>query len=524
MTLIRSREVWETHMDPHPDQLLRDRAGGPIPDDVETMARDVMWYAYALGDDRPAVPGVYGEQAGFAAPDAPEEVAPRLPVTEPGAPATPLPLGTVELLERMPYPCGRAPEAGTSAEALGHALVTAFGPHRREPENPINDHRGYASVRSKFPVHAFVADRERRQVLDVHRNALVDLAGANPPQDPSADGCEILLIGRYTRLPASYRWFRGALVHLEMGIALRSLCLALELFGLSGRLRLPNSGQGRLREFGLRPAWEWTLPLTVELAERPAPVQTTGRGADTVPDPVLADVLAMNRAQTFTEAPATLGPAAPSQDDVTAAAERSWAELLWSRTSGRMPRGLYGMNGRRRVLPAAVLQDAVRWLGVPPPGDVLRGVSNAIRTTVVIQGIEGHRDGVYEVADGHTVLKAADTTAAARLEEVYGYTLAPGNGCDVRHASMIWFLTVDPRVVVDRYGPGGWTTIQYVCGWAAHGLTLAAAGSGLYARPVRAFYEAAARRVLGLGSEEMVVLAVIGGTPGYRGLMLDLRS
>jgi hypothetical protein len=52
MTLIRSREVWETHMDPHPDQLLRDRAGGPIPDDVETMARDVMWYAYALGDDQ----------------------------------------------------------------------------------------------------------------------------------------------------------------------------------------------------------------------------------------------------------------------------------------------------------------------------------------------------------------------------------------------------------------------------------------------------------------------------------------
>ena len=512
-------------MDLHPAQLPRDRTPGPVPDDIETMARDVMWYAYALGDDRPAAPTAHGAQNGSFAPDAPGEISPRLPSTEPGAAATPLPVGTVELLERMPYPHGRPSGADDAPdEAFGHALVAAFGPHRREPENPFNDHRGYASVRSKFPVHAFVADRGRRQVLDVHRNALVDVAGAETPANPSADGLEVLLMGRYTRLPASYRWFRGALVHLEMGIALRSLCLALELFGLSARLRLPDGGQERLREFGLRPTWEWTLPLTVELAERPATVRTTGSGTEAVPDPVLADVVAMNRSQAFTDAPAVLGPTAPSQADPAGGAEQSWAELLWSRTSGRMPRGLYGMNGRRRVLPATALRDAVRWLSVPPPGDVLGGVFKAIRTTVVIQDIDSRRNGVYEIADGDAVLKTEDTTAAARLEEVYGYPLAPGNGCDVRHASMIWFLSVDPGGVVDRYGPGGWTAIQYVCGWAAHGLTLAAAGSGLYARPVRAFQEAPARRVLGLGSEEMVVLAVISGTPGYRGLMLDLRS
>ncbi|MEU9480711.1 hypothetical protein [Streptomyces sp. NPDC048191] len=509
-------------MDLHTDQLPREHVTGPVPDDVETMARDVMWYAYALGDDHPAVPAATGAAAGPPLPGETEEVAPRLPATEPGR-ADRLPDGTVELLEGMPYPAGRTDGVHAPAEALGHALLAGFGVHRREPDNPFNDHRGYASVRSRFPVHVLVADDGRRRILDVHRRALADLAGRRHPAAPAGER-EILLAGRYTRLPAGYRWFRGALVQLEMGIALRSLCLALELFGLSGRLRLPDGGLDPLLDFGLLPTREWTLPLTVELTGRAAVPGPRPATTEPVTDPVLADVLAMNRAQAFTEPPAPLGRAAPEPAAPAAGPDRSWAEVLWSRSSGRMPRGLYGMNGRRRTLPATALRDALDWLGVPPPGDTLKSVFDAVRATVVLQDIEGHADGVYEVATGTCVRRTADPTAATRLEQVYGYPLAPGNGCDVRHASMLWFLSVDPRAVVERHGPGGWTAIQYVCGWAAHGLTLAAAGSGLYARPVRAFQEAPARRVLGLGRKDMIVLAVITGTPGYRGLMLDLRS
>jgi hypothetical protein len=55
-------------------------------------------------------------------------------------------------------------------------------------------------------------------------------------------------------------------------------------------------------------------------------------------------------------------------------------------------------------------------------------------------------------------------------------------------------------------------------------LSLSAAASGLFARPVRAFHEVPAQRVLGLAPDEMIVLAVVMGTPRpTSGALLDLR-
>ena len=55
------------------------------------------------------------------------------------------------------------------------------------------------------------------------------------------------------------------------------------------------------------------------------------------------------------------------------------------------------------------------------------------------------------------------------------------------------------------FGPGGWTLAQYVCGWMAHGLCLAAAAHGLYARPSRAFDEVLLHPVVGMASGEIVL-------------------
>jgi nitroreductase len=89
---------------------------------------------------------------------------------------------------------------------------------------------------------------------------------------------------------------------------------------------------------------------------------------------------------------------------------------------------------------------------------------------------------------------------------------------------MIWFFSMRPREVISRFGPGGWSAAQYACGWAIQGLGLAAAAAGLYARPVGAFKEIPTQRILGLEPEEMIVLAVVVGTPRHTGgALLDLR-
>ncbi|WP_329613439.1 hypothetical protein OG244_09160 [Streptomyces brevispora] len=505
---------------PVPDAPAADRAG-PVPEDADTMARDRMWYVFAAGADRPAVPPMPpGAEPPPGVPVSALPVAPRLPDTARHDDLTVLPPGTVDLLEDTPFPAGRITGVPED-QALAHALVAAFGVQRREPENPFNDHRGYASVRSKFPVQILVNDRGRRRVFDPYRRALAGLAGAS--SEPSA-AREVLLTGRFTRLPATYRWYRGSLVQLELGIALRAVCVALQLLGIPARVRLPGPGaRERLAEFGLTPSWEWTLPVVVELAGDTPPVAAgPDHGpAEAVQDPVMADVVEMNRAQRFPTAAAAVGTAIPPGTPDTGL---SWAEVLWRRTSGRMPRGLFGNNARPRTVPGGVLDTARDWLLTPPPGAELRAAAGALRVTAVTQSVTGHPDGVYEVTSAAYSPRATGPGVPARLEEIYGYPLAPGNGCDVRHASVLWFLSFRPRELAGHLGTSAWTAAQYTCGWAVHGLTLAAATAGLYARPVRAFREAPARRILGLPSDEMVVLAVISGTSRFSGPLLDLRQ
>lgn len=502
-----------------PEALVPPGAG-PVPEDADTMARDRMWYLYAAGADRPAVPPMPPDaEPPPGVPVSALPVAPRLPGTARLDDLTALPPGTVDLLEDAPFPAGRV--TGVPEDrALAHALVAAFGVQRREPENPFNDHRGYASVRAKFPVQVLVNDRGRRRVFDPYRRALAGLSGASSA--PSA-AREVLLTGRFTRLPASYRWYRGSLVQLELGIALRAVCVALQLLGISARVRFPGPGaRERLAEFGLTPSWEWTLPVVVELAgDAPAGPDHGPAPAEAVPDAVMADVVEMNRAQRFPAAAAPVDTAVPPGTPDTGL---SWAEVLWRRTSGRMPRGLFGNNARPRTVPGAVLDTARDWLLTPPPGAGLRAAAGALRVTAVTQSVAGHADGVYEVTSAAYTPRATGPGVPARLEEIYGYPLAPGNGCDVRHASVLWFLSFRPRELAGDLGTSAWTAAQYACGWAVHGLTLAAASAGLYARPVRAFREAPARRLLGLPADEMVVLAVISGTSRFSGPLLDLRQ
>ncbi len=479
----------------------------PGPDGGASIAREPMWLAYAVGVDDPAVPGE------APAVDGRRGAAPAR--STPAGPGVGLPVGTVDLLAAAPFPRGRV----TAGDAEAHALVTAFATMRREPGSVHPDHRSYASARALFPVEAVLVRGGRAHRVDGGRRVLAALPAARPAGPPA-----VLLIGRYTAVPAGYAWYRGSLVHLELGIALRALAVALELFGVPGRLRLPGTGGvAVLRALGLHPTSEWSLPLAVETGP---PVDGTPASPDPLPadpppdDPVLADVVRVNRAQDARPDPVVLSGAVPDVPDVPGL---SWAELHWRRTSGRMPRGLHGSGGRRCRVPASVLTSAAAWASVPPPGPLAR-IHAGLRLTAAVQDVDGRADGVHTVRAGEPVLRAARPGVPAELERLYTAGPARDVACDLRHASAIWFVTVRPRELVRRGGLGAWTAAQYVAGWVAHGLCLAAAAEGHYARPVRAFDELGVQRVLDLPADEMVLLAVVVGTPRPgAGPALDLR-
>jgi hypothetical protein len=58
----------------------------------------------------------------------------------------------------------------------------------------------------------------------------------------------------------------------------------------------------------------------------------------------------------------------------------------------------------------------------------------------------------------------------------------------------------------------------------AHGLCLAAAAHGLYARPSRAFDEFLLHPVVAMETAEMVLLSVVSGAGRFTEPMLDLRT
>lgn len=460
--------------------------------------------------------------------------------------------GTVDLLEDTAYP--QVCPAGdlSCTERIQHALVMAFGLQRREPSNLFNDHRSSASVRSRFPVHAFVHTDHQGWLVDAYRHGLLPVDGADPCW-PETASLGIALAGRYTHLPSPYGRLRGPLVELELGIGLRNLWVAFDVFGVTAHLDLPGSGAGRLMaQLGLDPPGEWSAPLSVALRGRglgglvaPPPAarppvsgsqaggpSAAGRPADGDDDPTLDEVIGVNRHAL--DAP-TGGPDEPTRGGGSAlpasvlSAATSWSDVLWRRTAGHMPRQLAGVSGRRRPVPATAVTDALAWLDVPPPTPLLREVARHLTVSAGIQDATGFATGWYRVTrldeqPARLDLVRADPTLPAQLEECYGHGQKVDAGCAVRQANVTWLLSADVAALVDAFGPGGWTLAQYACGWMAHGLCLAAAAHDLFARPNRAFDEVLLHPVVGTRRGEMVLLSVVTGTSRFREPMLDLRT
>ncbi|MFF7632972.1 hypothetical protein ACFZB9_07445 [Kitasatospora sp. NPDC008050] len=480
-----------------------------------------------------------------------------------GAQGRPLPAGTHRLLAGARYPQPLPPDALAAVapgDLAGHLLLCALGLQRREPSHQFNDHRAIASVRSKFPVHAFVlAPDGSFAYLDVYRHALVDL-----PDTVAADGdladllpapgdLTVLLAARHTDLPVKYGRLRCALSLLELGINLRALHTAADLLDVPLRLRSDGAvTAAAVRLLDRSGPGAWTPPLVVTLegagplpSSRPLPsAGTTGTPQHEEECALLREQArhdSVREAQEVTAPLAGLSCAAaepvrsvpdhrvpdhhvPELSAREVAAVRpSWAETLGNRSAGRTRGGLPGFSARPTVLGEDCLLDMLAWLDRPAPGPLLAEVGRRVRTRVVLQRMAGLPTGRYAVTRGRVACEQQDPGLMQQFADAFGYPLLPTIDCGLRHANAVWVFSADLDKILEEFGPAGWSLLQLWCGWATHGLTTAAAGHGLFARPARSFGEFWLQRTLDLPRSTFPVFTVICGRSRFSEPMLDLR-
>ncbi|MFE4972627.1 hypothetical protein ACFRAR_10945 [Kitasatospora sp. NPDC056651] len=446
-----------------------------------------------------------------------------------GATGTPLPGDPHDLLADTAFPG----PLRYGADPLGAALATAFGLQRREPDHQFPDHRGTASGRARHPVHALLGGPGVRRYLDPYRRALVDLT--SPPAGGEAGGdvrgeaddrTRLVLAARYSDLPAAYGSLRFAVCEAELGVNLRAWAVTAQAFGVPGRLEADDAPAERL--IAAAGTGRWSAPLSVELtAHHPGPSRPLPGPAPapadharfTAADPDAEDCRALSRCRTA--APAGPLTGIPAFAD---APGPSWAEVLWRRSAGRVPGRRYGFALRPAPVAERALRDLLAWAAVPPPDALTARVAERIRRTVVLQNVAGLPDGAYRLTDGRLTAHRPGPGLPARLEPGFGRPDAPDTGIALRHAGVLYVHSAEPGALVEEFGPAALALAAQWCGWAAHGLCLAAAAHGLVARPARSYDEHHLQPLLGLDRKEVPVFMTVCGTPRYTGPLWDLRG
>ena len=466
------------------------------------------------------------------------------PATARGARHRSLPAGTTHLLAQ--HPIARPDEA--PGHVLGHLLVRAFGLQRREPSNPANDHRTVASVRSKFPVHVLVLGPDDPPgYLDLYRHAIVDLA-AQPADDPAAHPAQLAALRPEpdsspwssppgTPFPTPYGILRCALADLETGINLRALLVAAQLFGVEAVAHtggpivaaaadlVAATGPGSsaapvvvtLRRTGPLPAYATAgtptcaiapdLDLLLRRESQHPTLLETGivndiRGTIRCPSP---GARPRRASRNYRRRTAELGPGAVAAlcRPGTRAAHRllrpprePWPGLP------RRPAPLGEVAGTDGHAACRRRTGAADRGGAAPRRPAHRAVRRGLRRTA----LRGHRSAA--AAQGGAGLRVP----ADRAQRLRGTPQHCGLGVLGR-----------PPGARRRAGTGRLGLLQVYCGWVAHGLTMAAAGHGLFARPARSFDEHQLAALLALPDNESPVFITVCGQSRYAEPMLDLR-
>ncbi len=455
------------------------------------------------------------------------------PATARGILGAPLPLSSRDTLAdvRFPDPVTVAP-----AERLGQLLLLALGLQRREPDNRHNDHRAVASGRAKFPVHVFVQWPDRLAYLDLYRHALID-AGPRTATDP---GVTLLLAARYADLPSPYGRLRYAVGEAELGVTLRAVATAADVLGVEASATLTGPRcRAAAAELAATGPGVWSAPVLLDLIGLPTrPALRTLPGAPRpVPDAVdrlLAGPPSDSITESATVSAARLDPPATPPGRARALPTSrphpdpdgpgpSWAEVLWTRSAGRVPERLWGFAFQPAPVPAAALPALLAWAAVPPPLPI--DLADRLRSRVVLRGVTGFADGVYRLdpGTGTLTLQRKDSRVFAAAQAGFGQPPAPDTDSGLRHACLALVVSADVDKLLTDLGPVGLSLVNLWCGWTSHGLCLAAAAAGLAARPARSYDEHTLAMVLDLPRGELPVFLTVCGHSRLTGPALDLR-
>ena len=281
----------------------------------------------------------------------------------------------------------------------------------------------------------------------------------------------------------------------------------------------------------------WAAPVVVTLRRTgplPAYAPTGAPACAIAPDvdlllwresqhPTLLETGIVNDVRRTDPAPAPGGAPAPGIPQLPSGHRPAWDRVLWQRSAGRVPAPLTGFSARPASRGPNCLDDLLRWARVPAPTPALRAVGERVRLTVAAQRLADLPTGRYAVESGELRCEATDPQLLRKVEQVFGYPLTERNDCGVRHSVAVWVFSVDLRALVSELGPAAWGLLQVYCGWVAHGLTMAAAGHRLFARPARSFDEHQLAALLALPDNESPVFITVCGQSRYAEPMLDLR-
>jgi hypothetical protein len=320
-----------------------------------------------------------------------------------------------------------------------------------------------------------------------------------------------------------------------LGVTVRALCTAAQALGVPARLVLDGERCRRAAAHlaGTGPG-DWSAPVLVDLDGLPDPPSLPLPGGPRpvpaeldallhrISPPSVAEARAVSAARL--DLPEVAAPRAVSTPPATPdPGEPSWARVLWDRGAGRVPGQRWGFACQPGPVPARVLDTVVDWATVPPPHPLLAHVATRLRTSLLVRGVTGHTDGVYRLEPAGPRLIRADSRVFTAAQAGFGQLPAPDTDSGMRHAAFVVVSSVRIGDLLADLGADGLGLLNLACGWASHGVCLAAARYDLAARPARSYDEYHLAPLLYLPPGELPVFLTACGRSRHIGLQLDLR-
>ncbi|MGL5866320.1 MAG: hypothetical protein ACRCYX_10705 [Dermatophilaceae bacterium] len=401
-----------------------------------------------------------------------------------------------------------SPEPGTDVLTV---LALAAGITRYEPRNSYNCHRATPSARSCMAAEVLLRTDAGCWRFDPARHALVSTGDPNIEPDLRA-GVDIVVVANTAALPPWYEDLRWSLALLESGHLLATLSSVCAVLRLDHRvaLRFPDA------------ATLATVGLAGDDAALPAALLTIRGGAarpfDPAGLPVGSDdpVVRFDRSGWVEDELLGADIPIPSGRQL---ASRSWEQVLFERSAGRVNKGF---SCSTRPLPAGVVGAVASSVsGMWLPGVTGATVDPSLRVHLVVERVDQLATGVYLVRpDGQLEWRFA-SAGMADVASCFPYNPSL---TDLSSASI---AVVVSSPVAEGFARGGARAARYsqiAAGAHLQRMSLAAADAEVFLRPLRSFDPDALGSVVRADDGSLPVYAGVAGRTRFVDLLLDVRA